>query len=144
MYKVRCVCVSHKPSHIITGRGTVIFAGDIVLDSQDAQNRNANPTNSFTNSPAPQQLEESRRTIFCMADWILPGHGPMFAVTPEHKRNYNCQTMTNTFGGQSNQGGFGQNTFQPFGQNQNQFGSLQSLQFPQQSNQFPQNYQING
>jgi hypothetical protein len=46
-------------------------------------------------SPTPEKLDESRRTIVCSSDWVLPGHGPMFQVTVEHKRAFNCSTFGN-------------------------------------------------
>jgi hypothetical protein len=86
------------------------MTGDLVLDAQDTTNSGSQLMRTM--SPAPDKLEEARRNIFCTADWVMPGHGPMFAVTQEHKRAYNCG---------------GQQTFQPFGLNQNQI-QLQSVQ----------------
>lgn len=36
------------------------------------------------------QQAESRRRLICLADHIIPGHGPLFRVTNSMKRRLNC------------------------------------------------------
>ena len=38
------------------------------------------------NSEQPELQQQSRIDILRIADWIVPGHGPMFKVPEEYKR----------------------------------------------------------
>ncbi|KAL3990882.1 Metallo-beta-lactamase family protein [Acanthocheilonema viteae] len=66
--------------------GTVIVSGDIFIRKEDMKDSMiwkqlaANET----------QQEESRRRLLCLADCIIPGHGPLFRITSSMKRELNC------------------------------------------------------
>ncbi|CAG9536818.1 unnamed protein product [Cercopithifilaria johnstoni] len=66
--------------------GTVIVSGDIFIRKEDMKYSTiwkqlaANET----------QQEESRKRLLCLADCIIPGHGPLFRITNNMKRELNC------------------------------------------------------
>uniref|UniRef100_A0A0R3RJP1 Metallo-beta-lactamase domain-containing protein 1 n=1 Tax=Elaeophora elaphi TaxID=1147741 RepID=A0A0R3RJP1_9BILA len=66
--------------------GTVVISGDIFIRKEDMKDSTmwkqlaANET----------QQEESRRRLLCLADCIVPGHGPLFRITSNMKRELNC------------------------------------------------------
>lgn len=37
-----------------------------------------------------REQEESRKRLVCLADCIIPGHGPLFRVMSSMKREFNC------------------------------------------------------
>ncbi len=86
--------VLHTPGHDYTGitlfvktlDGVVAICGDIFWK----QNYPADPhDDAFASNP--ERLKESREMILKMADWIIPGHGPMY-------RNANKESSSE-FGG---------------------------------------------
>lgn len=66
-----------------TERGVVALTGDLFKRQGDL--RNASLWRSFSEFPDLQQ--KSRRRILATADFIVPGHGPMFAVTRRRSRS---------------------------------------------------------
>ena len=76
--------VINTPGHSIedvsvvvrTKKGTVVVAGDIFEDENDAYDHQA--WKVF--SKYPKKQVESRQKILSLADYIVPGHGKMFKV----------------------------------------------------------------
>lgn len=60
------------------GYGTVVMAGDIIYFGDDYLGMYQESARPF--SPSPDELDASRKRITCMADWVVPGHGPMYQV----------------------------------------------------------------
>ncbi|EFO20987.1 hypothetical protein LOAG_07501 [Loa loa] len=66
--------------------GTVIVSGDIFIRKEDMKN-----SMIWKQLAANEiQQEESRKRLLCLADCIIPGHGPLFRVTSNMKRGLNC------------------------------------------------------
>ncbi|XP_053404173.1 metallo-beta-lactamase domain-containing protein 1-like isoform X1 [Mercenaria mercenaria] len=64
-----------------TKQGTVAVTGDLFERSEDLED--------FTlwqeNSEYPEIQQQNRLEVLRFADWIVPGHGPMFQVPQEYK-----------------------------------------------------------
>jgi len=75
------VKILHTPGHDYTGitllvnteNGIVAICGDIFWKENYPQDPN---DDAFASNP--ERLKESRHMILRMADWIVPGHGPMY------------------------------------------------------------------
>ena len=73
--------VLHTPGHDYTGitllvtteDGVVAICGDIFWKENYPQDPN---DDAFASNP--ERLRESRAMILRMADWVIPGHGPMY------------------------------------------------------------------
>ncbi|KAI9553573.1 hypothetical protein GHT06_021491 [Daphnia sinensis] len=63
--------------------GTVVIAGDIFEREEDIENPEVWRACGSIN---PAQQENSRAIIAKLADYIVPGHGPMFKVTDTMKK----------------------------------------------------------
>lgn len=61
--------------------GIVIIAGDLFEHEEDLKNENLWKYVAGSENPDIQQ--RSRSQVLQMADYIIPGHGPMFKVTPD-------------------------------------------------------------
>ncbi|VDM15998.1 unnamed protein product [Hydatigera taeniaeformis] len=82
------VRVTHTPGHtandvslVVEGvpeLGTVVASGDIFENHYDQEN----PKLWKENSLKPELQERSRRLIASFANYIIPGHGPMFKARP--------------------------------------------------------------
>uniref|UniRef100_A0A0N5AVX5 Metallo-beta-lactamase domain-containing protein 1 n=1 Tax=Syphacia muris TaxID=451379 RepID=A0A0N5AVX5_9BILA len=66
--------------------GTVVISGDIFMREEDT--KYPMMWKPLSNN-ATEQIE-SRRRLLCLADNIIPGHGPMFPVTGEMKLQQGC------------------------------------------------------
>ncbi len=64
-------------------QGVVVVAGDTFEREEDVFCPEI--WRSEGGSHDPERQERSRSQILAMADWIVPGHGPMFKVTPAMK-----------------------------------------------------------
>ncbi|KAM3727233.1 Uncharacterized protein ACO02O_03901 [Dirofilaria immitis] len=66
--------------------GTVIVSGDVFIRKEDMK------YSSMWKQLATNEIqqEESRRRLLCLADCIIPGHGSLFQVTSNMKRESNC------------------------------------------------------
>ena len=64
---------------------TVVIAGDLFEKEQDLKN-------SYlwlgAGSEDKKQQEHHRMRILDIADFVVPGHGPMFEITHEAKQTY--------------------------------------------------------
>lgn len=60
-----------------------LFAGDLFEREEDI----TNPTlwQHVAGSDDPHKQQQNRNMVMKIADWIVPGHGPMFRVTEEMK-----------------------------------------------------------
>lgn len=67
----------------VGGLGTVAVVGDLFLYKNDGMDQ-------FATEPA--KSHESRKNVVCVADYIVPGHGPMFQVDDQFKASFGCQT----------------------------------------------------
>lgn len=66
-------------------KGTVVLSGDTFLYQNDE--------NDFAEfAEDVEKQKESRRKIICLADFILPGHGQIFQVTPDMKIGAACES----------------------------------------------------
>ncbi|CAH1781991.1 unnamed protein product [Owenia fusiformis] len=61
--------------------GTVVIAGDTFEKFEDLEDSDI----WQNNSELPEDQEQSRIEVFKLADYIIPGHGPMFKVPDEFK-----------------------------------------------------------
>jgi len=73
--------VLHTPGHDYTGITLFVTTKDGVVaicgDNFWKENYPQNPhDDAFASNP--ERLQESRRMILKMADWVIPGHGPMY------------------------------------------------------------------
>ncbi|OZC09039.1 hypothetical protein X798_03970 [Onchocerca flexuosa] len=66
--------------------GTVIVSGDVFIRKEDM--KYSTIWKQLTVNETQQQ--ESRKRLLCLADCIIPGHGPLFRVTSNKKRELNC------------------------------------------------------
>ncbi|CAL4059592.1 unnamed protein product, partial [Meganyctiphanes norvegica] len=66
-------------------QGTVVIAGDLFERQEDI----ADPSlwKYVAGSENPEMQEKHRNQVLLLADYIVPGHGPMFKVTPEMKED---------------------------------------------------------
>lgn len=67
----------------VVGMGTVVIAGDLFERKEDIACPNLWREAGSEN---PQLQEQNRNKVLAMADYIIPGHGPMFKVEPEMKK----------------------------------------------------------
>ncbi|XP_046547469.1 metallo-beta-lactamase domain-containing protein 1-like isoform X2 [Haliotis rubra] len=65
-----------------TALGTVAVTGDLFERFEDLDQ----PHLWQENSEQPEQQEQSRIAVLRQADYIVPGHGPMFQVPPDSKK----------------------------------------------------------
>lgn len=94
-YKIdECLEVIPTPGHTSAdvsvivkthNQGTVVIAGDLFEREEDI----ADPSlwKYVAGSENPDNQEIHRNKVLLLADYIVPGHGPMFKVTPEMKAN---------------------------------------------------------
>uniref|UniRef100_A0AC34GJQ9 Metallo-beta-lactamase domain-containing protein n=1 Tax=Panagrolaimus sp. ES5 TaxID=591445 RepID=A0AC34GJQ9_9BILA len=73
--------------------GVVAITGDLFFKVEDLTDTNI--WKSSSTDIAKQ--DESRKAIMCDADYIIPGHGPMFKV-PEAQKNRCPKCLTVTYG----------------------------------------------
>lgn len=75
---------SHESLLVKTKIGKVVIAGDLFwwLDGEEQKTDYKNLMNHKDPGGAKDEnlLQESRKKILEIADWIIPGHGPMFKV----------------------------------------------------------------
>lgn len=63
--------------------GTVFISGDLFENENDIKD----PSIWIAAGSANQELQRKNRNIVAQAaDYIIPGHGPMFKVTSEHRK----------------------------------------------------------
>jgi glyoxylase-like metal-dependent hydrolase (beta-lactamase superfamily II) len=72
-----------------TNLGTVAVAGDLFECEADLEN----PSIWQEQSEQPHLQEQSRIDILRVADFIIPGHGPMFQVPQEYKKQMRVVMM---------------------------------------------------
>ncbi|CAG0920270.1 unnamed protein product [Notodromas monacha] len=72
----------------VEGMGTVAVAGDLFEKEEDVEDPSL-WIGAGSENPAKQK--ENRWKIASMADWIIPGHGPIFKVTEKHRDNLKSQ-----------------------------------------------------
>jgi len=65
----------------VEDRGTIVIAGDLFESEADLENDQLWQQTSYD----PKLQAQSRRLVLEMADWIVPGHGPVFQVPIEGK-----------------------------------------------------------
>ena len=73
--------LEHCSLLVSTDEGKVIIAGDVFWWEDNKQNNGKTESLIKEKDPFAQdnkQLEESRKTLLEMADWIIPGHGKTF------------------------------------------------------------------
>ncbi|VDK88022.1 unnamed protein product [Onchocerca ochengi] len=66
--------------------GTVVVSGDVFIRKEDTKY----PTIWKQLAANETQQQESRKRLLCLANCIIPGHGPLFRVTGNMKRELNC------------------------------------------------------
>lgn len=66
-----------------TSQGIIVVAGDLFECEEDLED----PAIWQSNSCQPVLQEINRQKVLSMADYIIPGHGPMFKVPAEIKEN---------------------------------------------------------
>ncbi|XP_037082322.1 metallo-beta-lactamase domain-containing protein 1-like isoform X2 [Pollicipes pollicipes] len=64
-------------------QGLVIIAGDLFEREEDIRDPSLWRS---AGSQDPDRQMANRRRVLAEADLVVPGHGPMFAVTAEHRR----------------------------------------------------------
>lgn len=62
----------------VTNLGTVALVGDLIVSETDA----ASNQDWQSTSQNVEAQTANRRYVLCLADWIVPGHGRLFRVTP--------------------------------------------------------------
>lgn len=60
-----------------------LFVGDLFEREEDITNPKL--WQHVAGSDDPHKQQQNRNMILKIADWIVPGHGPMFKVTEEMK-----------------------------------------------------------
>ncbi|XP_076045412.1 metallo-beta-lactamase domain-containing protein 1-like isoform X2 [Oratosquilla oratoria] len=65
--------------------GTVVVAGDLFEKEEDIADETI--WKYVAGSENPTQQAKHRRHILSIADYIVPGHGPMFPVTPNMQKS---------------------------------------------------------
>ncbi|KAK7085575.1 hypothetical protein SK128_027780 [Halocaridina rubra] len=65
--------------------GTVVIAGDLFEHENDIEDPSL--WKFVAGSEKPDEQEKHRNQMLILADYIVPGHGPMFKVTPNMKKN---------------------------------------------------------
>lgn len=73
----------------VTNRGTIAVTGDLFNDQEDY---NQPPSPLFTFNA--EALANSRQIVACMVNYIVPGHGAIFRVSPTMKNYFNCTPAT--------------------------------------------------
>lgn len=73
-----------------TKHGTVAVTGDLFEKYEDLDD----PDLWQSSSERPEQQEQSRIGILRAADFIVPGHGPMFKVPPEFRKQMRVVMMS--------------------------------------------------
>ncbi|XP_076348525.1 metallo-beta-lactamase domain-containing protein 1-like isoform X2 [Tachypleus tridentatus] len=76
------VSVTIKSTHL----GTVVIAGDLFEREEDIKDPSL--WREIAGSENPKLQLQSRERVLDIADYIIPGHGPMFKVTPELKETH--------------------------------------------------------
>jgi hypothetical protein len=66
--------------------GTIGIVGDLFIFANDE-----GVWQSGSQDQAAQL--QNRNKVICLTDYIIPGHGQMFAVTPEMKQNAGCRSF---------------------------------------------------
>ncbi|KAK0403874.1 hypothetical protein QR680_017173 [Steinernema hermaphroditum] len=70
--------------------GTVAVVGDLFYSEADVFDH----TEWFLDAWNPKIGLQNRNRVLCCADWIVPGHGKMFRVTPAMRIKANCTVPT--------------------------------------------------
>ena len=65
-----------------TDKGTIVITGDLFECVEDL----ADPIIWQENSEKPEEQESNRIGVLQIADYIIPGHGPMFKVPESYKK----------------------------------------------------------
>nr|CAD7195144.1 unnamed protein product [Timema douglasi]CAD7396707.1 unnamed protein product [Timema poppensis] len=65
--------------------GTVVVAGDLFEKVEDLEDPSL--WRLVAGSDNQEEQEKNRNKILLLADWIVPGHGPIFKVTENMKSN---------------------------------------------------------
>ncbi len=64
---------------------TILLTGDLFEKEEDLKDETIWMVSAY--SEAPKLQETNRNKMILRADYIVPGHGPMFKVTKEMKEN---------------------------------------------------------
>ncbi|XP_072945278.1 metallo-beta-lactamase domain-containing protein 1 [Epargyreus clarus] len=72
--------MAHVSVLVTTKEGTVAIAGDLFEKFEDIENPDMWKD---AGSEDPIQQRKNRSKVACLADWIVPGHGPKFQVTDQ-------------------------------------------------------------
>ncbi|XKL62538.1 hypothetical protein PGB90_002371 [Kerria lacca] len=79
-HTMSCVSVLVKTNDL----GLVAITGDLFEKEEDLQDESIWLVHAYSEAPKLQEI--NRNKILQLADYIIPGHGPMFKVTNEMKR----------------------------------------------------------
>uniref|UniRef100_A0A914WTL6 Metallo-beta-lactamase domain-containing protein n=1 Tax=Plectus sambesii TaxID=2011161 RepID=A0A914WTL6_9BILA len=75
----------------VPSRGTVAVVGDLFLHASGVMNPQMWESSAWN----IQTGKQNRNKVICAADYIVPGHGPMFQVTTEMKNMAACSISGN-------------------------------------------------
>lgn len=64
-------------------RNLIIFSGDLFEREEDLVDESLWMVSAYSEAPKIQEM--NRQKILLLADYIVPGHGPMFKVTKAMK-----------------------------------------------------------
>jgi glyoxylase-like metal-dependent hydrolase (beta-lactamase superfamily II) len=83
MFEIAICSSVFSPEINIVAYETYLFSGDLFEREEDI----ADPSlwQYVAGSDDPEKQRQNRNKILQIADWIVPGHGPMFKVTEEMK-----------------------------------------------------------
>uniref|UniRef100_A0A914WN34 Metallo-beta-lactamase domain-containing protein n=1 Tax=Plectus sambesii TaxID=2011161 RepID=A0A914WN34_9BILA len=74
----------------VPNQGTVAITGDLIFDADDASNPSSTQTDIAWNV---ESLLLNRNRVLCVADFVVPGHGAMFQVTPQMRQWARCEQV---------------------------------------------------
>ncbi|XP_075226120.1 metallo-beta-lactamase domain-containing protein 1-like isoform X7 [Lycorma delicatula] len=80
------------PGHTLSDVSVIVNHNEITAITGDLFEKEEDIENEYiwrtTGSEDPEKQEYNRQKIIQMADYIIPGHGPMFKVTASMKQNH--------------------------------------------------------
>ncbi len=79
--------MSFSSDQFLSSLFSFAYLGDIIYDSADALNSTTAQVGEADSIP---KLLASRNRVICLADYIVPGHGPLFQVTAAMRTLAQC------------------------------------------------------
>uniref|UniRef100_A0A7E4US86 Lactamase_B domain-containing protein n=1 Tax=Panagrellus redivivus TaxID=6233 RepID=A0A7E4US86_PANRE len=73
----------------VTDYGTIAVVGNLISTESDLTS-NTSVTEQSLDEEQEKLWRATRSEVVCLADYIVPGHGPTFKVTPAMKASFGC------------------------------------------------------